>query len=164
MVSKKQSSKKIPKKAIKKILVPLDGSKNSFRALEETINLAKYTESQIVGIYVIPSDISSLPLIEIIQPLSSLKPAGFQKRIIKYGEKIIAKAKEICMQNKIRFSGQVIKGNPGSDIVKFSNSKKNKIGMIVIGSRGKGPTTEILLGSVSNYVIHKAKSPVMIVK
>lgn len=164
VVSKKQSSKKIQKKTIKKILVPLDSSKNSLRALKEAINLAKYTDSQIVGIYVIPSDISSLPLIEIIQPLSSLKPAGFQKKILKHGEKIIANAKEICIQNKIRFSGQVLKGNPGYDIVKFSNVKNNKIGLIVIGSRGKGPTSEILLGSVSNYVIHKAKSPVMIVK
>ena len=90
MIRKKQSSKIIPKKSIKKILVPLDGSKNSFRALKEAINLSKFTNSQIVGIYVIPKDISSLPLVELIQPLSTLKPAGFQKKILKHGEKIIA--------------------------------------------------------------------------
>lgn len=164
MISKSQSNKTIPKKPIKKILVPLDGTKNSLKALKEAINLARFTNSQIIGMYVIPNDISSLPLVDILQPLSTLKPAGFQKRIYRHGKMVIENAKEICLQNKIKFSGQIIKGNPGYDIVKFSNMKTNKISLIVIGSRGKGPTTEIFLGSVSNYVIHKAKSPVMIVK
>ena len=164
MISKNKSNRAIQKKLIKKILVPLDGTKNSLKALKEAINLARFTNSQIVGIYVIPSDISSLPLIEILQPLSTLKPAGFQKRIFKHGERIVENAKEICLQNKIKFSGQIVKGNPGYDIVKFSNMKNNKISLIVIGSRGRGSTSEIFLGSVSNYVIHKAKSPVMIVK
>lgn len=161
---RKNRQKEIPKKIIKKILVPLDGSRNSLRALREAINLVKFTNSQIVGIYVIPKDISSLPLIEILQPLSSLRPIGFQKKVLKYGTKIINNAKEICEKNKTKFSGQIIKGNPGYDIVKFSNKNKNEIGFIVIGSRGKGPTAEMVLGSVSNYVIHKAKCPVIIVK
>lgn len=164
MIRKKQKSKKISKKLIEKILVPLDGSRNSFRALKEAINLARFTKSQIVGIYVIPKDISSLPLLELVQPLSSLKPIRFQEKILKYGKKIITDSKEICKENKIEFSGQIIRGNPGYDIVKISKTSKNKIGLIIIGSRGKGPTTEIFLGSVSNYVIHKAKCPVMIVK
>lgn len=161
---KKIKSEFIPKTSIKKILVPLDGSKSSLHALKEAVNLAKFTDSQIVGIYIIPKDISSLPLIELLQPLSALRPMGFQQKIFKHGLKIIAGAKEICGKNKIRFSGQVIKGNPGYDIVKYSKAKKNKIDLIVIGSRGKGPTTEIFLGSTSNYVIHKAKCPVIIVK
>ncbi len=164
MIRKKQKSKKVSKKSIEKILVPLDGSRNSLRALKEAVNLARLTKSQIVGIYVIPKDISSLPLLELVQPLSPLKPIGFQEKILRYGEKIIAESKEICKENKIKFSGQVIRGNPGYDIVKISKTNKNKIGLIIIGSRGKGPTTEIFLGSVSNYVIHKAKCPVMIVK
>jgi nucleotide-binding universal stress UspA family protein len=162
VIRKKQASKRIPRKLIKKILVPIDGSSNSFRALKEAINLAKFTNSQIIGIYVIPKDISALPLIDLLQPLSTLRPIGFQKKILKHGTKIITYAKEICEKNKTKFSGQIIKGNPGYDIVKFSN--KNKIGFIIIGSRGKGPTTEIFLGSVSNYVIHKARCPVIIVK
>ena len=100
MIRRKRTRKKIPKKLIKKILVPLDGSRNSLRALREAINLAKFTNSEIVGIYVIPKDISSLPLIEILQPLSSLRPIGFQKKVLKYGTKIINDAKEICEKIK----------------------------------------------------------------
>ncbi len=164
MIRKNRTSKKIPKKIIKNILVPIDGSRNSIRALKEAINLSKFTDSKIIGIYVIPEEVSSLPLIELLQPLSTLNPAGFKKKIFKYGEKIIVDAKEICEKNNIKFFGQIFKGNPGYDIVKFSSINKNKIGLIIIGSKGKGPTTEIFLGSVSNYVIHKARCPVMIIK
>ena len=160
----RNNGKIIPKKLIKKILVPIDGSKNSLHALREAINLARFTNSQIIGIYVVPKDISSLPLVDLLQPLSALHPVGFQEKIFKHGLRIIANATEICKKNKIKFSGCVVKGNPGYDIVKFSKSNKNNIDMIIIGSRGKGPTTEIFLGSTSNYVIHKSRCPVIIVK
>ena len=151
-------------KIIKNFLVPLDGSQNSIRALKVAINLAKFTNSRIIGLYVIPKDISSLPMVELLQPLSTLKPIGFKEKIFKEGNNIINNAKDISNQNKIKFSGKIIFGNPAYDIIKFSKLKKNKIDLIIIGSRGKGLTSEIFLGSVSNYVIHKAKSPVMIVK
>ena len=38
------------------------------------------------------------------------------------------------------------------------------IGIIVIGSRGHGGIKEILLGSTSHYVLHKAPMPVLIIK
>ena len=36
--------------------------------------------------------------------------------------------------------------------------------LIVIGSRGMGAIKEFFLGSTSNYVMHKSKKPVLIVK
>ena len=38
---------------IKKILVPLDGSKNSFRGLNEAIYLARQCHATITGLYVV---------------------------------------------------------------------------------------------------------------
>jgi len=55
-------------------------------------------------------------------------------------------------------------GFPGFDIAKFANNKKNGIDLVVIGVRGMGSAKEIFLGSVSNYVLHKVKKPVLIVK
>jgi nucleotide-binding universal stress UspA family protein len=42
------------RKKIKKILVPLDGSKNSMRGLDEGIYLARQCQATITGLYVIP--------------------------------------------------------------------------------------------------------------
>lgn len=53
-------------------------------------------------------------------------------------------------------------GHTGSEIVKFA--QKGKYDMIVIGARGMGGAKEAFLGSTSNYVMHKAKVPVLVVK
>ncbi len=42
------------KNRIKKILVPLDGSKNSFRGLDEAIIYARNCQATITGVYVTP--------------------------------------------------------------------------------------------------------------
>ncbi|MDH5659092.1 MAG: universal stress protein [Nitrosopumilus sp.] len=73
-------------------------------------------------------------------------------------------AKVRAAQKGIQLVGKAIAGDPGYDIARFANNSKNKIDLIVIGARGLGSAKEIFLGSVSNYVLHKAKKPVLIVK
>ena len=111
-----------------------------------------------------PTEISSLPLVDLLKPLSSLQPVGYEVKLEKEGEKILNSASLRCKQNNIGFYSKLIKGNPGYDIVKFSNNKKKSVDLIVIGSRGRGHAEEILLGSVSYYVLHKSKIPIIIVK
>jgi nucleotide-binding universal stress UspA family protein len=163
---KKRQTKnfRISKTKIRKILVPIDGSKNSFRALSTAINLAKYTKSKIIGLHVLPTDVSSLSIIELMKPLSSIQSIGYEEKIKKNAQKIIDVATLRCKQNKINFSSKIIRGNPGFDTIKFAHNKKNAINLIIMGSKGEGHAEEILLGSVSYHVVHKSKIPVMIVK
>ena len=155
---------RISKSKIRKILVPVDGSRTSIHALSYAINLAKFTKSKIVALHVLPTDISSLSIIEMMKPLSSIQSKGFEVKLGKHGEKIIESAGNLCKQNGIDFSSKIIKGNPGFDTIKYAHNKKNSIDLIIMGSRGEGHAEEILLGSVSYHVIHKSKIPVMIVK
>ncbi|RLI77329.1 hypothetical protein DRP05_10480 [Archaeoglobales archaeon] len=53
-------------------------------------------------------------------------------------------------------------GNPVVEILKAA--EKEKVSLILMGSRGKGVVKEILLGSVSEGVVRKAKVPVIVVK
>lgn len=160
----KKNNFKLPKKRIQKILVPLDGSKCSLHALNGAINLAKFTDSKIVGIFVIPGDVSSLPIDELFDPLSSIEPLGYKAKLTKHGQKILDHAEQTCIQNNIRFTKNILFGNPVKDILSFAENKKNDIGLIVMGSRGHSRAGEMLLGSVSYTVVHKSKKPVMIIK
>jgi len=164
MTIAKKNNFKLQKERIQKILVPLDGFKFSIHALNYAINLAKFTESKIVGVFVIPSDVSPLPIDDLFDPLYSIKPLGYKAKLTKHGEKILDHAEQICIQNNVEFAKNILFGNPGSDIVAFAENKKNGIGMIVMGSHGNSRTNEILLGSVSYTVVHKSKKPVMIIK
>ena len=160
----KKRNLRLSKKKIKNILVPLDGSKFSIHALAYAINLAKFTDSKIVGVFVIPSDVSPLPLDDLFDPLYSIKPLGYKVKLTKYGEKILGHAAQMCAQNNVGFTKNILSGNPGNGIVAFAENKKNGIGVIIMGSRGQGRADEILLGSVSYTVVHESKKPVMIIK
>jgi len=164
MTATQKNNFKLPKERIQKILVPFDGSKCSIHALNSAINLAKFTGSKIVGIFVIPSDVSSLPLDDLFDPLSSIEPLGYKAKLTKHGQKILEHAKQVCLQNNVEFIKNLVFGNPGNTIVTFAENKKNNIGMIVVGSRGHNRAGEILLGSVSYNVVHKSKKPVMVIK
>lgn len=52
-------------------------------------------------------------------------------------------------------------GHPGQEICEFAKSRG--AAGIVMGRRGRGTVGEILLGSVSHYVIHHAPCPVTVV-
>ncbi|MDH5462864.1 MAG: universal stress protein [Nitrosopumilus sp.] len=164
MAITKKNNLKLQKERIQKILVPLDGFKFSIRALNYATNLAKFTDSKIVGIFVIPKDVSPLPLDDLFDPLYSIKPLGYKAKLTRHGEKILNHAEQTCVQNNVKFAKNILFGNPGNEIVAFAENKKNGIGMIVMGSRGHGRANEVLLGSVSYTVVHKSKKPVMIIK
>jgi nucleotide-binding universal stress UspA family protein len=53
-------------------------------------------------------------------------------------------------------------GHTGSEIINFA--QKGKYDIIVIGARGISGVKETFLGSTSNYVLHKSKIPILIVK
>lgn len=137
---------------LKKILVPMDGSKNSLRALDKAISLAKQSGSFITGIFVIQNSPSEL----------STFRALLKKDMNKQYANIAKKAQEICSKNGIDFIDTIEFGKEGPGIVSYA--KKNNFDLIVMGSRGLGSMSEIFFGSTSNYVMHESKLPVLIVK
>lgn len=135
-----------------KILVPLDGSQNSIRGLDKAISIAQESGASITGFYVF-----HLPLAAGIKYTAKMKEEA-QKKAAKAIGPAMKKAEKAGASFKYQTGG----GHTGSEIVKFA--EKNKYDMIVIGARGMGATKEAFLGSTSNYVMHKSKVPVLVVK
>jgi len=137
-------------------MVCLDGSKNSLRGLDAAITFAKQSDAIIVGIH---SDTSFSAFSAVRAPILP------EKRWKKNIKEIILAAKKRVEKNKIEFLGVVIGGHSsGIDLTTFANNPGNKIDQIVIGSRGMGFPKELFFGSTSNFVLHKAKAPVTIIK
>ena len=140
------------KQLIRRILVPIDDSPGSFKALSEAIYLARQCHATITGVCVTP-----IYTINLGKLLTSLR---IQSQ--KEAKNILAKAKIQCAQNGIVFSEKIIYGNQSWEITEYAAYKK--FDLIVIGSRGLGRVKEAFLGSTANAVIHKSKIPVLIVK
>jgi len=132
--------------------VPLDGSKNSIRGLDNAISIARACHATITGIYILPT-----------------YPRNLADAVIPYfvhpereAKKFLADAKKRAAQKGILFKSKIIWGSPTVEIQDMANSKK--FDLIVIGARGMGSVKELFLGSVSNAIVHKSKIPVMVVK
>ena len=130
----------------------MDGSKNSMRGLDEAIYLARQCHAIITGLYVVP----------LSKPITDSQISHLEKYLLDNASKFMSKAKTRAAQNGILFNDAIIHGDEGPEIIKYANNKS--YGIIVIGSRGIGSMKEIFLGSISNYVLHKSKIPVLIVK
>ena len=141
------------KKKISKILVPIDGSKNSIRGLETAITLARSCGATITGIYSIYAP-----------PHSEFRGVGsVEKSLNVQVKKFMEEAKVLAAKNGIVFNEKIARGEIGYNIIKLAHGRGN-FDMIVMGSRGRSSTKEMFFGSVSNYVIHTSKIPVVIVK
>ena len=140
------------RKNIKKILVPLDGSKNSMRGLDEAIYLARQCHATITGLYVVP--IYPRNFVDAIMP--------YQIHLTKSAKIFMNNAKNICAQKGIVFKSKITLGSPISEINDLATDKKFDI--IVIGSRGQSGLKEAFLGSVAKAIVHKSKIPVLVIK
>ena len=138
----------------KKILVPLDGSPNSIRGLDMAIHIARQSHGTITAMAV-----KSVPGIYAIHPIGFLDFSSMTEV-----KKFLNEAKVRAAKKGIQLTAKALDGDPGYDIARFVNNKRNGIDLVVIGARGRGAAKEIFLGSVSNYVLHKSKKPVLIVK
>ena len=137
---------------IKKILVPLDGSSNSFRGLDVAIHMARESHAAVTGLYVAG----------IVKPRTNDPITPLEKILLKYAQNVMKKAKLKAAKKGILFFDRVSYGDDGKRIVEIA--EKQNFDLIVIGSRGMSAAKEIFLGSTSNYVLHKSKKPVLIVK
>ena len=142
------------KKKVTKILVPLDGSKNSQRGLEMAISVARQYGATITGMYSIYAP-----------PHSEFRGVGSaEESLNREAKKFLDDAKLLAAQNGIIFKEKLMRGDIGYNIIQLAHNKREKFNLIVIGTRGRGSIKEVFFGSVSNYVIHASKIPVLIVK
>lgn len=140
-------------KNIKKILVPLDGSKFSMEGLHEAILFAKQFDAKITGLCVIPlTPPVTMPGLQ--TPFKSYMTDG--------AAKFMAEATKIASRNGVNFQGKLIYGEASTEITKFANDKK--FDLVVIGSRGRSELKELFLGSISNAVVHRSQVPVLVIK
>lgn len=136
-----------------KILVPLDGSDHSLRALEKAIKIAQKFDGKVTLIHVY--SISYLAL-------TATQVTSFVEAVRKSGEAILAEGEKIAKAQKVKVEKKLKEGAVVEEILK--TTRKENFDLIVIGARGISKIKELLLGSISHGVTIHAPCPVLIVK
>lgn len=140
---------------LSKILVPVDGSDNSFRALDHALYLAKKLGSSVTAMHVIEN-----PPTVYVESQKLLNDIMDKYRI--EASKVLDKCKQQAEKSGVKIETVIAEGDAASNITGYAH--KEGFDIIVIGSRGLGRFKEMVLGSVSNKVLHHAKCSLLIVK
>lgn len=137
---------------IKKILVPVDGSESSEKAIKTAGELGLALKAKIVFLYV--SNINQLAI-------NACLSESIMQAMNEAGQIILSNAMENIPEEveKIAVSQN---GSPAVTILNYA--KEENVDMIVMGSRGLGVVKGVLLGSVSQYLVEQAQCPVLVVK
>jgi nucleotide-binding universal stress UspA family protein len=140
---------------LSKLLVPVDGSENSLRSLDHAIYLTKKTGANITAMNVIENP----PTVYVeSQKLLNNLLANFRAE----SANILDKCKQIAEKSGVKIETVIGEGDAASTIVGYA--EKGNFDTIIIGRRGLGRFKEMMLGSISNKVLHHAKCTVNIVK
>ena len=137
---------------MQKILVPVDGSDSSERALERASELAAALKAKLIFLYV--ANVNQLAV-------NSCLSAELLEAVNKAGDIILTHAEEKTPQG-VETERILETGSPAPTIVDVAED--SEADLIVMGSRGLGLVKGVLLGSVSQYVMENAKCAVMVVK
>ncbi|RMW38989.1 MAG: universal stress protein [Nitrosopumilus sp.] len=136
----------------KTILVPLDGSRYSKKALQRAIEIAHAFDSKIILVYV--AEKSSINLLDRKEYMGMLR---------KFGKKTLDDAKLRAAKKGITAKSFLKEGRSiVSEIEKIAKSEK--CDLVIVGNKGLGPVTGFLLGSVSNKLAHYSNCSLLIVK
>jgi nucleotide-binding universal stress UspA family protein len=154
-----------------KILVAIDGSEVSQRALTEAITLASATNAKIMLLHVLspfdeayPSPV--FPGFDGIYPgihTEAMKVYMHQwQSYEKQGLELLRSQASVASEAgvTVEFSQNV--GNPGRTICEVAHTWDADV--IVMGRRGLTGLSEFFMGSVSNYVLHHAPCSVLTVQ
>ena len=134
------------------ILVPLDGSKNSEKALLHACDMAKNYKSRLILLYVVEKSF----------PINLLDKKEYLEILRKFGNRVLIKGKDIATQQGIDSKMIIKEGNIVNEIVKLA--KNEKCNLIIVGSKGLGSTARFFLGSVSNKLANNSPCSILIIK
>jgi len=138
-----------------RVLVPTDGSEPARRAAEHVLALAAR------GLSVDVHLVNVRPAVRGVA--ASLVAAGdLEDYHREEGMKTLAESLRLVEAAGLKPHAHVCVGDPGEAILAFA--RKLNCEQIVMGTRGLGAVTELLLGSVARHVVAGAAMPVTLVR
>ena len=143
------------RKLVRKILVPLDGSKAGESALCYAERLAKIMSAEII-------------LLEVFEPVRTVGASGIfytvrddeavRKTLISYLDTVAQSIKE----QGVKVSSVVAFGDAASQIMKYA--EENGVDLITVSSHGRSGVRRWVFGNVTDKILHTGDIAVLVVR
>jgi nucleotide-binding universal stress UspA family protein len=134
-----------------RILLAVDGSDESKKAIKTAVSLAKATNGEILVVHVHAKDMG-------FQVKDDIETRVEAEMLIEAACDIVKKA-DVPVVGDLRAARSDHVARELLDAAESFGAD-----CIVVGSRGSGPFTQMLVGSVANQVVHLARCPVIVAR
>lgn len=136
-----------------RIVVGFDGSEGARRALEWAIGEADLRGAPLTVVTAVPIPLTLGP--------AAAPVAGIADEETLHETEALTRAavEKAAVGHDVEFSVRVVSGVPAEELLNASQDAE----LLVVGSRGHGGFTRLLLGSVSSQVAHHATCAIVIV-
>lgn len=140
---------------IEKILLPTDGSEHAAKTVAYASDLAKLLNASVEVMYAYQS---YAPL----RKRAAVMMDEYKQVVIEDAKEIVGEVAEKLKAAGLQVSAVVVEGPAAESILRAADDSKPDL--IVMGSRGEGGFSNLLLGGVAAHVVHYSKVPVLVVK
>jgi len=141
----------------KKILVAVDFSSVSAAALKTAVDLAGKIGAKVKAIHVLALQTAGLPKDADAVYLEDLRMQQMQGAKIQLEEFV-----EKHTRHATGVEAVILSGEPQSEVLRAT--EEPGVGMIVMGTHGRTGLRELLMGSVAENVLRRARIPVIMVR
>lgn len=144
----------------KNILVPIDGSPTSKKALDEAVELARLTGGRIHLLHVVDLYVAATGFEAAGAYMNDLRPV-----LVGSGEELVAKAKADVEQSGIAVETEVYE-SVSQRVSEIIVQRAESLGadLIVLGTHGRRGIERIVMGSDAEQVVRTAPVPVLLVR
>ncbi len=141
-----------------RILVPIDGSETSAKALQEALKLVDVLPAHLLLVHVIED-------LQFLDAEGYVNYAQLHDVTRKIGERALDKAKEVAQQADITVETSLLDAG-GERIASIINNEAARwsADLLVIGTHGRSGFSHLLFGSVAEGVVRGATVPVLLVR
>lgn len=141
-----------------RILIPVDGSPTSDRALGEAIALARQQNAQLQLLHVIEE-------IHFVDIESSISYAELQETMRNSGNKVLTQAQTAVQQAGMTAETKLLEAS-GKRVASViaAEAERWPADLIVIGTHGRTGFSRLLFGSVAEGVVRTAPVPVLLIR
>jgi nucleotide-binding universal stress UspA family protein len=149
----------------KKILVAIDGSDQAKKALHYALVLSKTFSSKLIILTVYHKRLFPMITTEDVEgdEIDLELQEEYWESIKGYYTNILRSAEQIAKRwPSVKYLTLLAEGRVPTEII--STAQRNEVDLIVLGSRGMGGVTGLILGSTSKSVVDHSSMPVFIVK
>lgn len=141
---------------MRRIIAAVDGSDNARRALRVAEEIARGTGAKLTVAHVAPPPPAWTGSEEAVDW------SEFTRAYDRYAEGLLADAEKGLDRSKLAVDTAVLRGHPAEALAEAATQPD--VDLVVVGSRGLGTLARVLLGSVSDRLVHICPKPVLVVR